>query len=159
MSERYHQGQVTSFNRYNKTLKVEGGTAVVFSNSIPHRFNTIYSHDGAKRLFVNFFIVDPAAPLLTTTANTASPGQIRVVLRQHGISDPNLVKLVSDFCGGYSQGDLIHRTVLRDQARAAMSAGRQHWKTQYFGNAGTLQFFPDARWNPNFDRPFTGFEG
>ena len=159
----HHLENVTSFRRYEKTLEVSDGTAVAFSNTIPHRFNTIYGgHWGVRRLFINFFVVDPDDPLPITTANAASPVQIRSLLLRKGFldGDADLAQLVTSFLGGYSHGDLLHRTVVRDQARAAMSEGRQHWKVQYFGNAGFLQFFPDARWNDQYwDTKSIGVKG
>ena len=147
----HHLENLCSFRRYTKKLEVSSGTAVAFSNDIPHRFDTIHGSDWIqqRRLFINFFIVDPKAGLKTTTANSASFADISRVMHIKGIEDANLRKMVGEFCGGYSNGDWVHRKVMRDQARAAMSAGRQHWKTQYFGNAGYLQFFRDARWNSN----------
>lgn len=133
-----------NFRRYTKKLQVFTGTAVAFSNDIPHRFDTIKGSQ--RRLFVNFFIVDPKAGLPTTTANTASYAVVRRLLLRKGLEDSNLCENVCEFCGGYSKGDLVHRTVVRDQARAAMSAGRQHWKSINYGNAGYLMFFPDSRW-------------
>jgi hypothetical protein len=155
-----HLENIRSFRRYSKTLAVGTGTAVAFSNTVPHRFNTITNRTTKPhhRIFINFFVVDPTASLPVTTANSASPAQIRLLLRCKGVTVPHVCKRVMDFCGGYSQGDLGHRTVVRDQARAAMSAGRQHWKTNYFGNAGYFQFFPDARWNSRIDTRI-GVEG
>ena len=159
----FHLENINSFRRYEKTLEVHDGTTVAFSNTIPHRFNTIYSRfGGTRRLFINFFVVDPDDPLPITTANAASPARIRSILLQKGFLDgeTDVAQLVTSFLGGYSHGDLLHRTVVRDQARAAMSAGRQHWKVQYFGNAGFLQFFPDARWNDQYwDTSSIGVKG
>ena len=46
------------------------------------------------------------------------------------------------FCSG--SNDFVHCVVIRDQARAAMLAGRLHWQTQHFGKAGYVEYHPDA---------------
>jgi hypothetical protein len=45
---------------------IGSGAAVVFSNSMPHRFRQIHNltqDDGRRRTFLNFFIVDPDQPI------------------------------------------------------------------------------------------------
>ena len=47
---------------HHQVSSVQTGAAVVFSNSIPHRFQQIRNltpDDGRRRTFLNFFIVDP----------------------------------------------------------------------------------------------------
>ena len=149
---RDHMQCLGAIRRYTKTLAVRTGSAVAFANTIPHRFNTIRNDSEfvQRRLFINFFVVDPSDQLSHTTANSASSDLVRRVLLQNGITSSSLHLLVCEFCGGYTHGGFLHRKVVRDQARAAMSSGRQHWKTQYFGNAGELEFYPDARYPKNF---------
>jgi hypothetical protein len=50
----------------HEVTSVQSDTAVVFSNSIPHRFRQIRNltkDDGRRRTFLNFFIVDPEQPI------------------------------------------------------------------------------------------------
>jgi hypothetical protein len=120
---------------------------VAFSNTVPHRFDTICNdtNEPQKRLFINFFVVDPKRPLAQTTANNASPTQIYSILAKMNVINEDIVRTVLAFCGGYSSGSLLHRTIVRDQARSAMSSGGPHWATMHYGNAGYLEFYPDAR--------------
>lgn len=52
------------------SCKVKEGTAVVFSNSIPHRFRKIsnLTDSNQKRTFINFFVVNPDRKLSYPTA-------------------------------------------------------------------------------------------
>jgi hypothetical protein len=49
-------------------VQVAAGRAAVFSNAIPHRHKAIVNHGDSigSRLFVNFFVVDPAKPIVAT---------------------------------------------------------------------------------------------
>jgi hypothetical protein len=49
----------------NVELEVKQGSAVAFSNVIPHRFRKIVNQgeEPQQRTFLNFFVVDPSRPL------------------------------------------------------------------------------------------------
>uniref|UniRef100_A0A7S1YNR5 DUF4246 domain-containing protein n=1 Tax=Grammatophora oceanica TaxID=210454 RepID=A0A7S1YNR5_9STRA len=63
------------WSSFIKDVSVQTGTAVVFNNSIPHRFRTIRNDTDQVqcRLFMNFFVVDPSKELPATTSSLAGP--------------------------------------------------------------------------------------
>lgn len=142
------------FRRFTKTVPVRTGVAVVFENTIPHRFSTIKNGTEVvqRRLFLSLFVVDPNDTLDCTTANTMSPGEISTVLTKKGITSPDLQRHIDKFFGGYSNGDFLHRKIVRDRALSAMSSSRQHWKARYYDKIDRYQkliyfeFWPDARY-------------
>lgn len=134
------------WQHYIKDVPVQTGTAVVFHNAIPHRFRSIKndSDEAQRRLFVNFFIVNPEHPL-PTTSTSASPQLLRRILVRRGLVDRSVQDYLLQFVGGYSSADFLHRKLIRDQARTAMSRDRPHWFTYMFGNSGDLQYHSDGR--------------
>mmetsp|Transcript_9360 Transcript_9360/g.14460 ORF Transcript_9360/g.14460 Transcript_9360/m.14460 type:complete len:564 (-) Transcript_9360:369-2060(-) len=136
---------------YVRDVSVSGGTAVVFSNDTPHRFRTITNDtdDVQERLFINFFIVDPATPLINTTSSCPSQCFLRSVLSQKGVLEPSLQQAILSYSGdGYGLCP-INGKLARDQARASMASNRPHWSVLHYGNAGEVTYqhnsLPDCK--------------
>jgi hypothetical protein len=135
---------------YIREVPVRTGTAIAFQNTIPHRFRTIRNdtNESQRRLFVNFFVVNPDDPLEVTTSSVAGEHFIRRCLRRQACAPQGSMCIVSHilgFVGGYAHPDRLHRRVLRDQARAAMSRNRGRWHTYMFGNNADLMYQNDCR--------------
>eukprot|EP00516_Mucochytrium_quahogii_P001886 CAMPEP_0203762656 /NCGR_PEP_ID=MMETSP0098-20131031/15489_1 /ASSEMBLY_ACC=CAM_ASM_000208 /TAXON_ID=96639 /ORGANISM=" , Strain NY0313808BC1" /LENGTH=465 /DNA_ID=CAMNT_0050657147 /DNA_START=152 /DNA_END=1546 /DNA_ORIENTATION=- len=141
------------------SLPVETGTMVVFSNKCPHKFEPIvnFSYRKRKRLFMNFFIVDPAMPL----PETVEANFIVSLLNQKGITEKGIRKTFFAYLG-LPEADLLHHKVLRDQAREQMVRSPQQFGCLDYGNAGEVRwlshsamirhlhgdysFWPDDHW-------------
>jgi hypothetical protein len=144
------------WTHYIREVPVRTGTAIAFQNTIPHRFRTIRNDTDKpqRRLFVNFFVVNPDDPLKVTTSSVAGEHFIRRCLRRKAYlqrqsaavgSMCNIISHILGYVGGYAHPDRLHRRVLRDQARAAMSRNRGRWHTYMFGNNADLMYQNDCR--------------
>lgn len=143
------------WSRFVKNVPIRTGTAVAFANSIPHRFRSIRNDTdhAQRRLFLNFFVVDPATPLANTTTTLMGPWLGRRVLTRMGVRDESnndgsnpIISTILDYYGGYACALHINRKLLRDRARSAMAQDRPHWyETMHFGNSADLLYTGDAR--------------
>ena len=73
--------------------------------------------------------MDPEKPLAVTTSTVASASSIRRALAWQGVGVTGVQTLILEFVGGVVNPDSVHRKVLRDQARTAMSKNRSQWTT------------------------------
>ena len=124
------------------------GAAVVFSNSIPHRFQQIqnFTHDdGRRRTFLNFFIVDPdqPIPMQSNTILRSPKDEIVYVLRKWNEGRlPDLVlerilMLLNRSALWESEGETKE---FRARVRRAMMDERTGWGWICWGNCGTTEF-------------------
>eukprot|EP01119_Soliformovum_irregulare_P018022 TRINITY_DN5458_c0_g1_i1.p1 TRINITY_DN5458_c0_g1~~TRINITY_DN5458_c0_g1_i1.p1 ORF type:complete len:566 (+),score=118.33 TRINITY_DN5458_c0_g1_i1:134-1699(+) len=97
---------------------VRDGGAIFFGNSIPHRFRKIVNEgtEVEERMFVNFFIVDPKKPMISTR---------------------NLPK-------DYRMESISIAKRLREEARSEMKNRTTGWGWINWGNAGHVEYVYDA---------------
>jgi hypothetical protein len=92
-------------------LEVHQGSAIAFSNVIPHRFRKIVntSQEVQRRTFLNFFIIDPSRQLRTTSTvpstNSISRRLTQFVFERTGQNLPSPIlshiiscKIICDHC-------------------------------------------------------------
>ncbi|KAI9324312.1 hypothetical protein DFJ73DRAFT_872989 [Zopfochytrium polystomum] len=104
------------FENLTRVVAVAQGTAVCFRNTLPHRLAKITNPTAMtlRRLFVNFFVVDPASPLPSTAA----------------VSAP-------------SSASLQEAKDKRADARAAMAEAVSGWGFIHWGNVGNLEYLDE----------------
>ncbi|CAF1190991.1 unnamed protein product [Adineta steineri] len=133
-------------NHYVSSIKT--GTAVVFSNSIPYRFQQIRNlthEDGRRRTFLNFFIVDPEQPI------EISPNEIVYVPKDFLIqifqqwNDQGLPDIIIDKIFKMLNLSTIWETKdfakeFRAHVRRAMLDEKTGWGWIQWGNTGTTDF-------------------
>eukprot|EP01062_Namystynia_karyoxenos_P073863 TRINITY_DN70687_c0_g1_i1.p1 TRINITY_DN70687_c0_g1~~TRINITY_DN70687_c0_g1_i1.p1 ORF type:complete len:599 (+),score=132.19 TRINITY_DN70687_c0_g1_i1:89-1798(+) len=100
-------------------VEVKEGTAVAFSNDIPHRFTNIENatEQQVQRTFINFFVIDPAHPL-------PAPKPVVGAAYEAAVADPK-------------------KRQVRDRARAGMQASPSGWGWINYGNCGQIEFMDD----------------
>eukprot|EP01117_Protostelium_nocturnum_P008125 TRINITY_DN2899_c0_g1_i3.p1 TRINITY_DN2899_c0_g1~~TRINITY_DN2899_c0_g1_i3.p1 ORF type:complete len:479 (+),score=109.54 TRINITY_DN2899_c0_g1_i3:3833-5269(+) len=133
-------------------VDVKEGSAVVFSNSLPHRFRMITNDTDEKktRAFINFFVVDPNKPLYPTTADIPSSALALKALVELGKNSTNqtiplpIYKEILDWIPGlWSSASEAKR--LRQRCRDAMNQVKSGWGWINYGNCGTINFVPSVR--------------
>eukprot|EP00562_Extubocellulus_spinifer_P000747 CAMPEP_0178482122 /NCGR_PEP_ID=MMETSP0696-20121128/6564_1 /TAXON_ID=265572 /ORGANISM="Extubocellulus spinifer, Strain CCMP396" /LENGTH=561 /DNA_ID=CAMNT_0020109615 /DNA_START=76 /DNA_END=1761 /DNA_ORIENTATION=+ len=150
----WRDGNEVRWSSFVENVPIRTGTAVAFANSIPHRFRSIRNDTdhAQRRLFLNFFVVDPATPLANTTTTLMGPGLARRALMRMGLPEESkeagkpFITTILEYYGGYACARDINRKLLRDRARSAMAQDRPHWyETMHFGNSADLLYTGDAR--------------
>ncbi|CAF0917842.1 unnamed protein product [Adineta steineri] len=127
---------------------IKTGMAVVFSNSIPHRFQQIRNlttQEGRRRTFLNFFIVDPEQPIhLQSNEIIYAPKnfiiQILQKWREIGLPDiviDNILKMLN-LSSVWETKDLAKE--FRARVRRAMLDEKTGWGWICWGNCGTTEF-------------------
>ena len=127
---------------------VQTGVAVVFANSIPHRFQQIRNltqEDGRRRTFLNFFVVDPSQPILCQSNNIAcSPKHVIVqVLREwnQGRLPDLILEQILRLLNFASLWDTeADAKEFRARVRRAMLDEKSGWGWINWGNSGTTEF-------------------
>ncbi|CAF3409475.1 unnamed protein product [Rotaria socialis] len=124
------------------------GTAIVFSNAMPHRFRQIRNltaDDGRHRIFLNFFIVDPDQKINLELTNIvlAPMDMIRSILQQW--NEGQIPALVLDKIMQILQISSPWQTkdeakVFRTLVRKAMMEEKSGWGWICWGNCGTTEF-------------------
>ena len=118
-------------------LKVQPGSAFAFGNDqLVHCATPIsnVSSQRQSRLFVNFFMVDPRAPI----APKASYNTVWRILRKR-LPD-TLVNAILEYTGYPRRPKKFRRDVKRDMQRVAGT-----WNDMHYGNAGEIRFIKDFR--------------
>ncbi|CAF0913740.1 unnamed protein product [Adineta ricciae] len=127
---------------------VQTGAAIVFSNSIPHRFQQIRnltSDDGRRRTFLNFFIVDPNEPIpvssnsiicapkdvIVDTLQKWNAGRLPVVVRDE------IYRLLKISSAWENENEAKE---FRRHVRRAMMDEKSGWGWICWGNCGTTEF-------------------
>ena len=127
---------------------VQTGTAVVFSNSIPHRFQQIRNltrDDGRRRTFLNFFIVDPEQPIqLQSNEIIYAPRNLITQVYQQLIGR-GLPELAIEHIFKMLNLSSIWETQncakeFRANVRRAMLDEKKGWGYICWGNCGTTEF-------------------
>ncbi|CAF1517427.1 unnamed protein product [Didymodactylos carnosus] len=130
---------------------IYSGAAVVFHNSMPHRFRQIrnLTNENRRRTFLNFFIVDPLKP-------------IPMSLRRVGMAPVDLILQILLECSRRLLGnsrqldDLAVKKIIsflpeiwetieeakefRERVRKSMIEDKQGWGHICWGNCGTVEF-------------------
>lgn len=114
------------------------GSAVVFSNTLPHRFKTLVNDSDHElyRAFLNFFVINPAKPLPTTNEVPTNADVYLSLVR----------RLNYDVVGDILSFLRLTPTTwpeakqLRARAKAEMSERRGRWGQINYGNCGTVHW-------------------
>jgi len=131
----------------HEVSSVQTGTAVVFSNSIPHRFRQIRNltkDDGRRRTFLNFFIVDPEQRIdLKWKEIVYSPKDMIIeILREWNdgrLPDVVLEKILKMLKSSmWETADEAKE--FRSRVRRAMLDEKSGWGWICWGNSGTTEF-------------------
>jgi hypothetical protein len=109
---------------YEEEFEVNTGTCVVFSNDLPHRVTEIYNktNESRTRLFVDFFVVDPNAPL----------------------NEDNDVNQIQT-----NEQTILER---RDRIRNELNNSQVGWGYTCYGNCGTVEFIDNKSLSRCYDR-------
>ena len=127
---------------------VETGVAVVFANSIPHRFQQIRNltqEDGRRRTFLNFFVVDPERPILRQSNTLACSPKNVIVQALREWNEGRLPELVLEQILGLLNFASLWDTEaeakeFRARVRRAMLDEKSGWGWIQWGNSGTTEF-------------------
>jgi len=105
-------------------VRVKQGSALVFSNTLPHRFKKIFNNTEReiRRTFINFFIVDPTKPL-------TSCGTLINVLGNNYIS-----RL-------WPEKELA--VAFRERVRQLLKQLKSGWGYIFYGNCGVSKYLSD----------------
>jgi hypothetical protein len=131
----------------HEVTSVQTGTAVVFSNSIPHRFRQIRNlttDDGRRRTFLNFFIVDPEQPIDLKWKEIvhAPKDKIIEILREWNngqLPDLILEKILKMLKSSMWETE-DQAKEFRNRVRRAMLEEKSGWGWICYGNCGTTEF-------------------
>lgn len=112
---------------------VKEGAAIVFGNTIPHRFRMIKNStaEHRRRTFINFFIVDPNKPL-PSTKTIPSTDFLKVVLTHYAsktlkisLPIPIATHIIKFVPGAW--GSIVEAKKFRAKAREAMIKEKTGW--------------------------------
>ena len=140
----------------HEVTSVQSGTAVVFSNAIPHRFRQIRNltkDDGRRRTFLNFFIVDPDQPIeLNWNQIIHAPRNVIIDLLRRW-NDGRLPDLILEKIMRILQSSMwttdAEAKEFRSRVRRAMIDERSGWGWINWGNCGTTEFVRSlCAWEP-----------
>ncbi|CAF3386409.1 unnamed protein product [Rotaria sp. Silwood1] len=140
-----------------EVTSIRTGTAIVFSNSMPHRFRQIRNltpDDGRRRTFLNFFIVDPDQPInLQLSELVLAPMDTIVSILQQWnqgqIPDlvlDRIVRILQVLSPWQTQDEV---KMFRSRVRKAMLEEKSGWGWICWGNCGTTEFVRAlCAWSP-----------
>jgi len=118
-------------------IDVMDGTAVVFSNTLPHKFNQLANStkETITRTFLNFFIVDPSDPIYSET------GMIEHwrLLKSKKLKNIIVGHVLKFLYLSYDNIDLAKEK--RSKVREAMKTEKSGWGFIHYGNSGDVEFF------------------
>ena len=114
-------------------IDIRLGTAIVFSNLLPHRFKELKNSTAKplSRLFINFFIVDPNKPLPSTALYHIHMRWLSE--RLSSVLHEILKYLVF-------LADLAEAKERRQLARQSMKTAPSGWGYIHYGNCGDVEF-------------------
>lgn len=131
----------------HEVTSVQSGTAVVFSNSIPHRFRQIRNLtevDGRRRTFLNFFIVDPDQPIEIDWNQIIHVPRNFILDILYRWNDGQLPELAMEKIMRMLQSSMwttdTEAKEFRARVRRAMIDERSGWGWICWGNCGTTEF-------------------
>eukprot|EP01127_Copromyxa_protea_P006106 TRINITY_DN1591_c0_g1_i1.p1 TRINITY_DN1591_c0_g1~~TRINITY_DN1591_c0_g1_i1.p1 ORF type:complete len:622 (-),score=111.66 TRINITY_DN1591_c0_g1_i1:532-2397(-) len=130
----------------DQQVKIREGTAAAFSNAIPHRFrkmrNTSATEEG-RRIFVNYFVVDPRKPIPDT--RTVPSSELVSVFLHKAFSlhtgkelPTEVASLILNAAGYWTSQEEAKK--FREIARKAMATNTIGWGYISWGNCGTYEF-------------------
>lgn len=131
----------------HEVTSVQSGTAVVFSNAIPHRFRQIRNlteDDGRRRTFLNFFIVDPDQPIETNWNQIIHVPRNFIIDILQRWNDGQLPELAFEKIMRMLRSSMwtteTEAKEFRARVRRAMIDERSGWGWICWGNCGTTEF-------------------
>ncbi|CAF3349654.1 unnamed protein product [Rotaria sp. Silwood2] len=135
----------------DKEVSVSTDAAIVFSNTIPHRFRQIRNlteKNGLRRTFLNFFIVDPYKPidLYNYSSRVLAPLDIIISILDEAsdgclMIGPILNKIIQ-YLGPSAWKKIEDAKEFRAQVRKLMINEESGWGWINWGNCGTVEFVP-----------------
>ena len=136
------------FETDHRILSVNTGGAVVFSNSMPHRFQQIRNltcDDGRRRTFLNFFIVDPDDRIHLKSNNVVcSPKDVIIetlrVWNEGRLPDVVLEQILKLLRISSAWENVDEAKEFRSHVRRAMLEEKSGWGWINWGNCGTTEF-------------------
>jgi len=131
-------------------ITVNQGSAVVFSNVLPHRFTKIINNGTMeqRRTFLNFFVIDPTKPLLSTKSVPASDLVAKsisyYVSRNLKTKIPHpIVRHILSYVPELWPS-MEEAKQFRKNARESMKTNKSGWGWINWGNCGTSEFVSSA---------------
>eukprot|EP01129_Flabellula_baltica_P004587 TRINITY_DN1600_c0_g1_i1.p1 TRINITY_DN1600_c0_g1~~TRINITY_DN1600_c0_g1_i1.p1 ORF type:complete len:537 (+),score=92.57 TRINITY_DN1600_c0_g1_i1:25-1611(+) len=153
-------GDMSSGNNRSLILPVQEGTSIVFSNTLPHRFEPITNPNDreANRTFITFFIVDPKKPIVSTKSFMPAD-EIRLNVQNwmsgtFGVDLPhhiwaNIWKYLPNRCSSLKEAKEF-----RSRIRNGLSETRSGWGYTHYGNCGEMTFIPTEKYNFEYESDF-----
>ncbi|CAF3335477.1 unnamed protein product [Rotaria sp. Silwood2] len=141
----------------HRISSIQTGTAIVFSNSIPHRFQQIRnltSDDGRRRTFLNFFIVDPEQQIPMKSNNVLRAPKDIIIEILHQWNNGRLPNVVLESILKWLKistawNNENEAKEFRTCVRRAMLDEKSGWGWICWGNCGTTEFVPSlCTWSP-----------
>ena len=131
-----------------KVSSVQTGAAVIFSNSIPHRFQQIRNlthDDGRRRTFLNFFIVNPEQPIHLQSNSVILSPQYIIIQTLRKWNEGRLPDVVFQYILkllniSSAWEDEEEAKEFRACVRRAMLNEKTGWGWICYGNCGTTEF-------------------
>jgi hypothetical protein len=131
----------------HEVTSVQSGTAVVFSNSIPHRFRQIRNltkDDGRRRTFLNFFIVDPEQRIEVNSKEIVYAPKDMIIETLRKWNDGRLPDIILEKILKMLKSSMWETTdeakEFRARVRRAMLDEKSGWGWICWGNCGTTEF-------------------
>jgi len=119
-------------------IDVLDGSAVVFSNTLPHKFKELanLSNSPITRTFLNFFIVDPSKPIECDSGKLEYCGLLKS-MKLKNIVIGHILKFLSPL----KYDALVIAKEKRRLARECMKTEVSGWGVIHYGNSGDLEFY------------------
>jgi len=119
-------------------IDISDGSAVVFSNTLPHRFKELINSTKSTltRTFLNFFIVDPSKPI-ECDGGKQEYWRILKSMKLKKIIIGNILKFLSPL----KYDNLEKAKEKRKLVREGMKTENSGWGYIHYGNSGDLEFF------------------
>jgi len=119
-------------------IDIMDGSAVVFSNTLPHRFKQLINvtNTALTRTFLNFFIVDPNKPI-ECERGKQDYWQLLKSMKLKNIIIGNVLKFISPL--KYDPNEVAKEK--RKKVREGMKTEVSGWGFSHYGNSGDLEFY------------------
>ena len=120
----------------NAEIEVEEDTAIVFSNTLPHKFLKLENNtnEPLERLFVNFFIVDPSKPIESTTFYWEAEKALKKTKKFPSV----IIELILSFI--VYRSNRFEDKIKRQVARESLKEEKSGWGFIHYGNSGDVEF-------------------
>lgn len=124
------------------------GSAVAFSNTLPHRFRKIVndSDEMKRRLFVNFFILDPQNQVPIQLIPAGRSEVIAVLRRACPALPRDILRIILSFLP-YLWPSLRAAKEFRDKVKVGMGQAQSGWGWIHYGNCGVIKYINDRKWD------------